>query len=180
MKKTRLLGLLEAELGVNVTGINPRKVIKTSTQFESKIMGEAMKKDQVKALSFTVDYNSFLNKFFCRVEVAGLSESRTVDTNNCETVLIRDKGRIVNRDKFTWQSVSVKLSEEVANKIGSLVFGSSVVVLYNKNGWVNVFVEKELAQSTVYFNLEDGKDYSSLPTDTAYVIRKYRLDPVIR
>lgn len=179
MKKQNLLRVLSNELGVNVADIDPRKVIRTDKQFELKVMGEAMKKDQVKALSFTVDYNVFLNKYFCRVEVAGLSESRTVDTENCSTVLVRDKERIVSRERFTWQSVSVKLSEEVANKIGSLVFGSTIVVLYNKNGWVNVFVEKDLAQKTVYFNLEDGKDYASLPSDSnIYTIRKYRLDPV--
>lgn len=179
MKKQNLLRVLSNELGVNVADIDPRKVIRTDKQFELKVMGEAMKKDQVKALSFTVDYSVFLNKYFCRVEVAGLSESRTVDTENCSTVLVRDKERIVSRERFTWQSVSVKLSEEVANKIGSLVFGSTIVVLYNKNGWVNVFVEKDLAQKTVYFNLEDGKDYASLPSDSnIYTIRKYRLDPV--
>lgn len=179
MKKQNLLRVLSNELGVNVADIDPRKVIRTDKQFELKVMGEAMKKDQVKALSFTVDYSVFLNKYFCRVEVAGLSESRTVDTENCSTVLVRDKERIVSRERFTWQSISVKLSEEVANKIGSLVFGSTIVVLYNKNGWVNVFVEKDLAQKTVYFNLEDGKDYASLPSDSnIYTIRKYRLDPV--
>lgn len=179
MKRNRLMGLLVNELGVDVSSIDPRMLIKTDKQFEIKVMAEAMKKEQVKALSFTVDYNSIAREYSCRVEVAGLSESRTVDTENCETVLVRDKGRIVNRDKFTWQSISVKLSEELANKIGSLVFSSSLVVLYNKNGWVNVFVEKNLAQKTVYFNLEDGKDYNSLPTDTnIYTIRKYKLDPV--
>lgn len=178
-----LMSQLLEKLGLEREDINKRKLILTDKQFDEKIMSGVLKKDQIKSLSVSINYNLKKKKYEARIEVTGLAESRTVDLNDKDTVLIRDLDRICTRENFTWQSISVKLDEETNNKMGKTIFGGTIVVLYSKSGMVNVFVEKEKVtgsgeKKTVYFNIENNKDYNSLPDNTnIYKIMRFKLDP---
>lgn len=179
MKKNALLNKLVMELGLE--NLEGKELVLTDSQFDKRYLGLISKKAQVNALSVTIDYDIMSHSYVSRIEVSGLSESRTIQTGIHHNIKIRDKDRITHKNRFVWDSLSLKLTEQTAQRMGDIAFGGTIVTIYHpKTGWVTVYIKKELSDKTLYFNVEDGLDYreDQLPTGHDYVVREYKLDPV--
>lgn len=179
MKKNALLNKLTMELGLE--SLEGKELVLTDAQFDKRYLGQISKKAQVNALSVTIDYDIISHRYMSRIEVSALSESRTIQTGIHENIKIRDKDRIAHKKRFIWDSLSLKLTEQTAQRIGDIAFGGTITTVYHpKTGWVKVFIKKELSDKTLYFDVEDGLDYreDQMPTGHDYVIREYKLDPV--
>lgn len=179
MKKNALLNNLVKELGLKT--LEGKELVLTDSQFDNRYLGMISKKEQVNALSITINYNASQHRYESVIEVSGLSESRTIQTGIHYNIKIRNNDRIAYKNRFVWDSISLKLTEQAVQRIGDIAFGGTIVVIYHKKtGWATAYIKKELRGNTLYFNVENGLDYKKeqLPTSHDYVVREYKLDPV--
>ena len=172
MKKNSLLNVLKKDLGL--TSLKDKELVLTSSQFDKRYLGKISKKDQVNALSVTIEYNEILERYISTIETSSLSESRTIQTKVHESVRIRHQNKILRKERFIWDSLSLKLNEQAVQRIGDIAFGGTIVTVFDcKSCWVKVYIKKELTAKTIYLDVETGVDYTEadLPSDNRYVIR---------
>lgn len=172
MKKNSLLNVLMNDL--NLTSLEEKELVLTSSQFDKRYLGKITKKDQINALSVTIEYNEMIEKYSSTIETSSLSESRTIQTGIHESIRIRHQNKILRKERFVWDSLSLKLTEQAVQRIGDIAFGGTIVTVFDcKSCWVKVYIKKELTAKTLYLDVETSVDYTEvdLPSDNRYVIR---------
>ena len=129
IKKNALLNVLMKDL--SSTSLEGKELVLTSSQFNKRYLGKITKKDQINALSVAIEYNEMGEKYSSKIEIASLLESRTIQTRIHESIRIRHQNKILHKERFIWDSLSLKLTEQAAQRIGDIAFGGTIVTVFD-------------------------------------------------
>ena len=146
-----------------------KREIKTKGQFRALLDG-MMKKQQITIPSIEIDL--IKGRLSTSIELTNTPISRIYSNDKViKDITIRNGSRIINiKNKFTWNFLSVSVTNNSAHSNAKGIFGSNIYLVHTTNGWVKIFSDL-CSENLSFTDLENGKVTNILPEGEIHLYR---------